>query len=36
MLLARGSASTHNIDVGLRIEDGLMDAEREEGSLVIE
>lgn len=35
MLLAHGSASTHNTDAGLRIEEGLMDVEREEGSLVI-
>ena len=36
MLLAHGNASTHDTDVGLRIEEGLMDVEREEGSLVIE
>jgi len=36
MLLAHGNAATHNTDAGLRIEEGLMDVEREEGSLVIE
>lgn len=36
MLLAHGDAATYNnTDAGLRIEEGLMDVEREEGSLVI-
>ena len=35
MLLAHGSASAHNTDAGLRIEERLMDVEKEEGSLVI-